>query len=49
MCNFTCLLVALYISASALLAADPNSQQLNNSEKQPAFERSPRGSKLVLR
>ena len=36
MCNFTCLLVALCISASTLFAADPNGQQLNTSEKQQA-------------
>ena len=31
---FTCLLVALCISASTLHAADPNDQQLSTSEKQ---------------
>ena len=31
---FTCLLVALCISASTLFAADPNGQQLSTSEKQ---------------
>ena len=36
MSNFTCLLVALCISASTLYAADPNGQQLNTSEKQQA-------------
>jgi tetratricopeptide (TPR) repeat protein len=33
---FTCLLVALCISASTLYAADPNGQQLRTSEKQQA-------------
>jgi hypothetical protein len=31
---FTCLSVALCISASTLYAADPNGQQLSTSEKQ---------------
>jgi tetratricopeptide (TPR) repeat protein len=40
MCNFTCLLVALCISASTLYAADPNVQQPRASEKQPPGKQS---------
>jgi tetratricopeptide (TPR) repeat protein len=34
MCNFTCLLVALCISASTLCSANPNGQQPSTAEKQ---------------
>jgi tetratricopeptide (TPR) repeat protein len=36
---FTCLLVALYISASTVCAADPNTRQLRTSEKQQVSKR----------
>jgi len=38
--HFTCLLVALCISASTLFAADPNGQQLSTSEKQQVSKQS---------